>query len=1153
MSGLPSGVVTFLFSDIEGSTRLVKALRERYPQVLAEHRRLVRAAIVDQGGHEVDTQGDAFFVAFAGAKQAVLCALEVQRALAGYDWPAGAPVRVRIGIHTGNAVPAEGVYTGLAVHRAARICAAACGGQVLVSQATQTIIEDEEEEPGFTLMDLGERKLKDLDRAVRLFQLAAPGLDTQAVPAAGQRAGGSAYDMLAGPGGAVAGTFADDLAVLPSERSETARPGAAAAGIAPVILPGSVSRAADCARRVLVGRDSERAAVAVLLDQARASRGAALVLRGLPGVGKSALIEDAVSMAVGLLVLRTSGIESESPLAFAALQRLFRPVMVLVDRLPPRQATALRAAFGEAEGDGDRFLVFLAALSLFAEAAEKAPVLAVIDDAQWLDEASVAALLFVARRLQAEQVALLFAAREGDVIRFDGGDLPSVAVGDLGVAAAGALLGERAGGPIPADVLERLVAGTGGNPLALVELADALSRDQLRGQTPLPAQLPLTEGVERAFLDRYRRLPEAARTFLLVAAADDSSRGSIVREAARALGAGEDAIDAAEVSGLIRGQDGVLELRHPLVRSAVYGAATSNQRRRAHRALAAALVGAEHADRRVWHRAASVEGPDEAVVADLDQVAERAASRGGHEAASAAWERAAELTLAEEPRAVRLLSAAGSAWLAARPGRARALADAARLHAADPVLRADIDRLRARVEWNIGSASVGHRILLQGARDVAGTDPERAREMAMMATVAATFGAESGVGIDPADFVGDVAGAASPKPRCIGLLLSGFASIARGDLADGAAAFRQAFTDCDPAGDTDLAANLGVAAMHLGEDAVVLGQYGRQVIQARESGAVVLVLYALTRRAVGEISTGDWAAAAAGSAEALDLARATGQAALAGLPLAWLTLLAAFRGDQQEYTAHLAELEHPARPRDEGLTSVVRHDVILWAKGVASAATPVTALHHLEQMTHGVVQRMAAMDRLEAAVRAGDPQRARTWADELAAFADATGAPWAAAAAAHGRALLSDGAGAQALYELALEWHTRSAHRAEHARTQLAFGEFLRRSRRRVDARTHLRAALQTFDDLGAAPWAERAQQELRSSGETAGRRHPSTSTRLTPQELQVARLARQGLSSRDAAAQLFLSPRTIDFHLRNVFAKLGVTSRTGLTALSLD
>jgi DNA-binding CsgD family transcriptional regulator len=924
------------------------------------------------------------------------------------------------------------------------------------------------------------------------------------------------------------------------------------AGIAPVVSPGLVcSASAGYAQRVLAGRDRERVAVAALIDQARASRGAALVLRGLPGVGKSALIDDAVSTAEGLLVLRTSGIESESPLAFAALQRLLRPVMDLVEPLPLPQAAALRAAFGEAEGDGDRFLVFLAALSLLAEAAEEVPVLAVVDDAQWLDEASAAALLFAARRLQAEPVALLFAAREGDVLRFDGGDLPSLTVGDLDAAAARALLSDRAGGPVPADVLERLMTATGGNPLALVELTDAVSRDQLRGRTPLPAQLPLTEGVERAFLDRYRRLPEAARTFLLVAAADDSGRVSVVRRAARALGAGDDAIDTAEVSGLIRSRDGALELRHPLVRSAVYGAALSNQRRRAHRALASALVGGQHDDRRAWHRAAAVEEPDEAVVAELDQVAGRAASRGGHEAASAAWERAAELTSAEEPRAVRLLAAAGAAWLAARPGRARSLADAGRLHVADPVLRADLDRLRARVEWNIGSASVGHRILLQAARDVAGTDQDRAREMAVMAAAAAMFGADSGVGIDPADFVGDVAEAASPKARCFALLLSGFAAVGRGELTDGAAAFRQAFTECDLAGDTDLASNLGIAAMHLGEDAVVLRQYGRQVIQARESGAVVLVLYALTRRAVSELSTGDWAAAAAGSAEALDLARAAGQAALTGLPLAWLTLLAALRGNDDEYTAHLAELEHPDRARDVGLTSVVRHDVILWAKGVASAATPATALHHLEQISHGVVQRMAAMDRIEAAIRADQPQQARAWADELAAFANATGASWASAAVAHGRALLSDGADAQALYELALERHTLSAHRAERARTQLAFGEFLRRSRRRVDARTHLRAALQTFDDLGAEPWAERARQELRASGETARRRDPSTAANLTPQELQVTRLVRRGLSNRDAAAQLFLSPRTIDFHLRNAFAKLGVTSRAELTALA--
>jgi DNA-binding NarL/FixJ family response regulator len=341
--------------------------------------------------------------------------------------------------------------------------------------------------------------------------------------------------------------------------------------------------------------------------------------------------------------------------------------------------------------------------------------------------------------------------------------------------------------------------------------------------------------------------------------------------------------------------------------------------------------------------------------------------------------------------------------------------------------------------------------------------------------------------------------------------------------------------------------------MHLGEDAVVLDQFGRQATRGRESGAVVLVLYALTRRAVGELNTGDWAAAAAGSAEALDLARATGQPALAGLPLAWLTLLAALRSDHDQFAAHLAELEHPRRARDDGLTTLVRHDVLLWAKGVHAAATPAVALHHLEQISHGLVRRMAAMDRVETAVRADQLQRAHAWVDELAAFSDATGARWAAAAAAHGRALLSDGADAQAFYELALEAHTHSAHRVERARTQLAFGEFLRRSRRRVDARTHLRAALATFQDLGAAAWEQRARQELRASGETSRKPAPSTATHLTPQELQVVRLVRQGLSTRDVAARLFLSPRTIDFHLRNMFTKLGVASRAELTALRLE
>ena len=382
---------------------------------------------------------------------------------------------------------------------------------------------------------------------------------------------------------------------------------------------------------MLAGRDRERVAVRHLLDQARDSRGASLVLHGVPGVGKSTLLDHAAidAQADGFTVLRTSGIESESPLAFAALQRLLRPVLRLADRLPEPQARALRRAFGVEEGEVDRFLVFLAALSLLAEAAEESPVLSVVDDAHWLDDASAAALLFVARRLQVERVALLFAARDGDVRRFDADDLPDVALRELDAADAGALLAATTGAVVPREVLDRLVHGTGGNPLALVELGAALSPDQLTGQAPLPSDLPLTAGVERVFLDRVHRLPSEAQTLLLVAAADDSGRATIVRHAARALGASSNAIVAAEASGLVQVVGDTVRFRHPLVRSAVYGAATNSQRREAHRALADALIDSGDLDRRAWHRAAAAEEPDESVVAALDDVAERASQRGG--------------------------------------------------------------------------------------------------------------------------------------------------------------------------------------------------------------------------------------------------------------------------------------------------------------------------------------------------------------------------------------------------------------------------------------------------------------------------------------------------------------------------------------------
>jgi DNA-binding CsgD family transcriptional regulator len=906
---------------------------------------------------------------------------------------------------------------------------------------------------------------------------------------------------------------------------------------------------------VLSGRDRERAAIAALVDAARAGRGGALVLTGQPGVGKSALLTDAVARADGMTVLRTQGVESESPLAFAALQRLLRPVLAdRVHSLPKPQSRALRAAFGETDdGPADRFLVFLAALSVLADAGHDRPVLAVVDDAHWLDDASAAALSFVARRLQVERVALLFAARDADVRTFDSGDLPRLVVGGLDADAAGELLSARADVAVPPDVRDALLASTGGSPLALVELAEVLTADQLSGRVRLPARLPLTGGVERTFLDRYRRLPERAQTALLIAAADDSGRARVVRQAAASLGADEEALLVAERSGLLRVHDAAVDLRHPLVRSAVYGAATSTERRRAHRALAAVLTGPEEADRRAWHLAASVEEPDPAVVAELDAAAERARARGGLEAAASAWERAAELSPPGDPQAERWYAAARAAWLAAQPARSRALVEAAAARASDALLRADVLRLRARIEWNTGSLHTGSRMVVEAAAEVAPHDPRRAREMAMFAAALAVFGARPGSAVDPTGLVPPPAPGAPLRDRTFAALLEGLDAAAHGEWAAAAPRLDDAFALSEDLteDDLDLLPNLGIAALCVGDDARTRRYHEQLLARARSTGAVLMTLYSLARLGFADLATGRWTAARAAAAEAVPLADQSGHRGLAALPTAELALLAALQGDDA-VGDHLAEAERICADHPLGILAEVVPDVLRWARGVRDAADPAAALHHLEQIGHPIPRRLAAIDRLEAAVRAARPELARAWVAELAGFADATGSPWARAATEHGRALLSDGAEAEGHFAQALAAHAATDRRPDRARTELAYGAFLRRARRRVDARAHLRAALETFEDLGAQQWAERARQELRASGETARRRDASTLVDLTPQELQVALLVRQGLPNRDVAAQLYVSPRTVDFHLRNVFAKLGVSSRTELAASAL-
>ncbi len=908
---------------------------------------------------------------------------------------------------------------------------------------------------------------------------------------------------------------------------------------------------------MLHGRELERERIGVLLDGAWAVQGGSLVLRGEPGVGKSRLLQDSVNRAEGMQILSTQGIESESPLAFAALQRLLQPAMARANRLPAQQAQALRRSFGEDAGStDDRFLIFVAVLTLLSELADQAPVLCVIDDAHWLDEASAAALAFVARRVGPERIALLFAAREGDVRRFDGVGIPELVIHGLNAAAAGDLLDEHAATPVPRRVRDALMKQTGGNALALIELPKALSASQLSGQAPLPAPLPLTVNVQRVFLDRCGHLGSQAQALLLVAATDDSTRSATVREAAALLGAGPDALEEAERSGLLVVSGARIELRHPLVRSAIYQGATSASRRRAHSALAQVMVAGEDVDRRAWHRARAIDEPDAAVAVELDVAAERAARQGGYEAASAALERAAELTADDADRARRLFAAATNAWLAGQTARAVFLADDARPRTSEPALRADLDRLRGRVELNVGSVATAIRIWTNAAREVAPTDKLRAHVIGMQATAASTFVRPlDRTDLDPSELTGNASSEAGDRERCVAGLLLGFHALLSDDLHRAAVPLSTALAAGRDLTETDLLTNMGIAAFHLGDDDAFRRSFTRLLAQSRDDGAIALVLFALPRLALADLAGGHWNSASDNASEALSLARSLGQEALTAMPLAQLALIAAQRGDggYEELVRQLDDVMS-RQQNTTGVLGVLVEDTRRWAQAChdALAERPADALHHLELMQQPSLTRLAAYDRLEAATRAGRPATAAAWLAELTHFADEVDSPRARAVVAFGRALVEDAASAETHFLEALEHQSSAARPFEAARIQLAYGAFLRRARRRVDARDHLRAALSTFEDVGAHPWAERARRELRASGESARKRDESTTTDLTAQERQVARLVADGMSNRGVAAQLFLSPRTIDFHLRNVFTKTGVSSRGELAHLEL-
>jgi DNA-binding CsgD family transcriptional regulator len=877
-------------------------------------------------------------------------------------------------------------------------------------------------------------------------------------------------------------------------------------------------------------------------------------------MGKSALLEDAVRGDGDFRVLRARGAEMETHLAFAALHQLLKPVLGCLNRLPAHHAHALRSAIGlDPSSATDPFLVAVATLGALAEAAESSPVVCLIDDAQWLDAASSQALLFVARRLDVEPVVMLFAVRSADAFdddaSFAAAGLPELRLGGLDAGGAAELLRNRTGRRVDPTVCGRLVEETEGNPLALLELSADLTPGQLSGWEALPQRLPLTHRLERLFADRIGRLPLGARRALLLAAADDTGRLRTVLLAAPAIGVPAGSLDDAERAGLVRAHDGVLTFRHPLVRSAVYSAATASERQEAHRALAAVMDSQGDADRRAWHLAAAAVEPDETVVTELDGAAARAHARGGFQAAGAALERAAELTTNPEERCRRLVSAAQNEWLAGRFARVAGLLHAARPLASEPLLRADIAQLRAWCELSVGSTSAARRLLADTAQEVAQIDPERARRLLAESAAAAWFAPEARGGVALRRLAADLGPPEDSYAQFFADTLEGYLCQLDGDLAGAFHRLTSAMLLAERMDQPELLTFAGHHAFVVGDNEAATRIAAQVVGRARATGQVIDLLFGLPRLVLADFGAGRWTAAAAGAGEAVRLAHEIGQSDLAALPTAWLCLLAALRGDSDAFWERAAEAEKLADARGLGTAEGTVRDVVRWARAVQKATTarPATAASLLGELRQPVVVDMATLDGIESAVLAGRRDEALRWLAPVEAFRAANGAAWACARAAHGHALLSTGDVAEAHFHEALSQHDRAQRPFDRARTLLAYGEFLRRGRRRGTARAPLQSALDVFEGLGATPWAERARMELRACGQTARTRDPSTLLQLTAQEVQVARFVARGLPTREVAAQMFLSPRTIDFHLRNVFTKLGITSRAELAGLPLD
>jgi ATP/maltotriose-dependent transcriptional regulator MalT len=893
-----------------------------------------------------------------------------------------------------------------------------------------------------------------------------------------------------------------------------------------------------------------------MVEAAREGRSGALLVHGEAGMGKTTLLRDAADRAQGLRVLRSRGIESESELPFAALSELLSPLLDLRSEIPPVQAQALGGALAlEVAPVTDRFAVAAGVLSLLAAAAERQPVLACIDDVQWIDEASREALLFAARRLDAEGVVLLFGLRDGEGVDTADLGLDRLHLEGLDEASARWLLDGEALAPA---VVEQLVAASAGNPLALREIPRGLSADQRVGRDLALGPLRPGETLERAFRRRVDALPEPTRDALLVTACAETMRADVIAGALANAGQPPDALEPAEAAGLLQLRGREVEFDHPLVRAAVYHAATPAQRRDAHRALAEAFP--DRSAERAWHRAAATPMPDASVAQALMDAAGDARGRAAFAAAARGFARAGELHTDDDERARALLEAAGAATIAGELSRAFELAERGGKIAADPLLQADLRAMAARTQMRLGDPLRAGQALVREAERIEGLDRVRAGGFLLESAVTHMIDGTLRGMAATAQRVHTVTAGEAPGLDFLATLLTAEALLALGETEEGDALLAA----CEPVllGDEPVLGPpevLGMAAhSSLWSEQFDRAEaiFERLIGSLRDVGAAGALVYPLAARSHLDYRLGRWPAALAGADEAVTLGRETHQESLLAHALGALAEVEAGLGRADDARSHAQESVALCQAQGAPATAIYGYQALglleLGLGNLEAARDQGLAAERAFNETEGDEPGVAryAPDLLEALWRLGAQDEVPPRLEELARQAGRPHHTWAQAVVERIRGLMAPDAEVDEHFARALELHGQTRQPFETARTQLLHGERLRRAKRRADARTPLGHALAVFERLGAEPWAERARGELRATGGPTGSAAPAIATdELTAQELQIALQVAQGRTNREVAAALFLSAKTIEYHLGSIYRKLGIRRRGELSA----